>query len=82
VAVYGTSYQIDAVKKGKPYSPYLAGALTVMLLLRIPNQMCVAFTSSHGWYSVIGTIVGAMGFAYLAYVEVNQPLKKVSQKTF
>jgi uncharacterized membrane protein YebE (DUF533 family) len=40
-----------------------------MLLLRVPNQICVATKQSHGGYSVIGTIVGAVSFGYLAYVE-------------
>ena len=43
-----------------------------MLALRIPNQICVALKESHGWYSVIGTVVGAASFGYLAYVETQQ----------
>jgi hypothetical protein len=69
VAIYGTIHQVEAVRKGEPYSPALSIALTIMLALRIPNQVCVAQKISHGWYSVIGTVVGASGFAYLAYIE-------------
>lgn len=76
VAIYGTYHQIESVKSGEPYSPYLAIALTIMLLLRVPNQICVAFKEFHGWYSVIGTLVGAASFGYLAYVEYNQNNKK------
>ena len=72
VAIYGTYSQIDAVKSGKPFSPNLAIALTVMLLLRVPNQFCVAVREFHGWYSVIGTVVGAASFAYLGYTEYQQ----------
>ena len=79
VAIYGTFHQIDAVKSGKPFSPALAMALTLMLILRIPNQICVAFKESHGWYSVIGTVVGACSFAYLAYTEYKQSIKKNNQ---
>ena len=75
VAIYGTFHQIDAVTSGKPFSPALAVALTVMLVLRIPNQVCVAFKESHGWYSVIGTVVGAFSFAYLGYTEYKQSLQ-------
>ena len=56
VAIYGTYAQIQAVKTGKPFSIYLALSLTLMLLLRIPNQICVSLKESHGWYSVFGTI--------------------------
>ena len=72
VAIYGTYSQIDAVKNGRPFSPNLAIALTVMLLLRVPNQICVAQREFHGWYSVIGTVVGAASFAYLGYTEYQQ----------
>jgi hypothetical protein len=43
-----------------------------MLLLRVPNQICVATKEFHGWYSVVGTLVGAASFAYLGYVEFQQ----------
>ena len=67
VAIYGTMHQIDAVKNDKPYSVALSLSLTVMLLLRVPNQVCVALNQPEGWYSVIGTMVGATSFAYLSY---------------
>ena len=66
-SLYGTYAQIDAVKTGKPFSMALALSLTVMLLLRIPNQICVALQESHGWYSVLGTVMGAAGFGLLTY---------------
>ena len=68
------------MKNDKPFSPALAIALTVMLLLRVPNQICVATKEFHGWYSVVGTLVGAAGFAFLGYIEYQQSLKK--KKTF
>ena len=75
IAIYGTMQQIDAVKTGKPYSTALSISLTLMLLLRVPNQICVAMHESHGWYSVMGTVVGAASFGYLAFVEYHQKLK-------
>ena len=72
IAIYGTYRQIDAVKGGEPFSPALSIALTVMLALRIPNQICVALKESHGWYSVIGTVVGAAaGKRMLVFACVN-----------
>ena len=76
VAIYGTYHQVDAVQNNKPFSPALAVALTVMLLLRVPNQICVATREFHGWYSVFGTIMGAAGFAFLGYTEYQASLKK------
>ena len=47
-----------------------------MLLLRVPNQICVATKEFHGWYSVFGTLMGAAGFAFLGYTEYQHSLKK------
>ena len=79
VAIYGTVKQIDAVNSGKPFSVALSLSLTAMLLLRIPNQICVAFKESHGWYSVMGTVLGAASFAYLSWV-TYQHEKSVNSK--
>lgn len=68
VGIYGTMKQIDAVNSGKPFSVALSLSLTLMLLFRVPNQVCVALRESHGWYSVMGTLVGAASFAYLSWV--------------
>ena len=76
VAIYGTYHQVDVVQNNKPFSPALAVALTVMLLLRVPNQICVATKEFHGWYSVFGTLMGAAGFAFLGYTEYQASLKK------
>ena len=76
VAIYGTFHQIDAVKNDKPFSPILSLSLTAMLLLRVPNQICVAFKQPEGWYSVIGTLVGAASFGYLAYETYQQSKAK------
>lgn len=77
-AVFGSYSQIKALKEKKPFSPILAISLTIMLLLRIPNQICVAMDNNHGWFSVVGTLVGATGFAYLTYVSVEEA-KKMKQ---
>ena len=80
VAIYGTYHQVDAVQNNKPFSPALAIALTVMLLLRVPNQICVATKEFHGWYSVFGTLMGAAGFAFLGYTEYQAFIKEKKNK--
>ena len=80
VAIYGTFHQIDAVRNDKPFSPILSLSLTVMLLLRVPNQICVALKEPEGWYSVVGTLVGAASFGYLGYETYLQEKAKKSQE--
>ena len=67
VAIFGTVKQIESVQKGETASIALSLSLMIMLLLRVPNQICVAYESHHGWYSVIGTLAGAASFAVLTY---------------
>jgi len=74
VAIIGTYKQIESVKSGAGPSVALSLSLMIMLLLRIPNQVCVALESSHGWYSVIGTMFGAASFAVLTYYNYQAAL--------
>jgi len=76
VAIFGTIKQIDDVKSDKPSSVWLSLSLAIMLILRIPNQICVATRESHGWYSVLGTVIGAISFLYLTYVTYEHVNKK------
>jgi len=49
-------------------------------MLRVPNQLCVALNQPEGWYSVIGTLVGAASFAYLGYdTYIHEQTTKKSQ---
>ena len=44
-----------------------------MLLLRIPNQICVSLRESHGWYSVFGTVMGAAGLGGIVIGSLYDP---------
>lgn len=72
-AIFGTYMQINAMHTNEPNSIWLSLSLCIMLLLRIPNQICVSFIHHHGWYNVIGTVFGSISFAYLTYLtHINQ----------
>jgi len=68
VSILGTYKQIESIKRNVPYSPWLSISLVFMLLLRIPSQICVSLSESHGWFTVIGTLMGATGFSIVAYM--------------
>lgn len=80
VAAVGTYKQIESVQKGEPVSIALSLSLMIMLLLRIPNQICVAYESAHGWYSVVGTLFGATAFAFLTYFNYMAAKKYTSKQ--
>ena len=67
-AVFGTYKQIEALNENKKNSIWLTLSLTLMLLMRIPNQICLSFIHHHGWYNVFGTLMGSLSFAYLTYL--------------
>ena len=67
VTMFGTYKQIESINAGEPASLALSLSLMMMMLLRVPNQICVALESSHGWLSVVGSILGAMAFGILTY---------------
>ena len=67
ISIIGTGWQISSVRQGIANSPVLPVALTLMLILRLPNQFCVALNESNGWYSVAGTIASVIGYLILAY---------------
>ena len=81
VALYGTMKQIESVRNDKPASIWLSLSLAVMLLLRVPNQICVALNEFHGWYSVVGTLIGAASFLYLTYETYLASARKASKES-
>ena len=76
ITVFGTYKHIEAIKNNKPHSIWLSATLALMLLLRIPNQLCIALNISHGWYTVIGTMIGIFSFIYLTYITYEKNIKK------
>lgn len=68
VTFAGMAFQFNALTNDQPYAIWLPVSLALMMLLRIPNQVCVAFDSPHGWFSVIGSIIGLIGYVALTVV--------------
>ena len=83
VAIGGTYMQIESTIKGYPFSIWLSLSLTIMLALRLPNQICVAMREPHGWYSVFGTLIGVTSYAILFYFNLKnqKQMEKDKQKS-
>ena len=41
---------------------WLPIALAIMIVLRLPNQVCVAHEHRDGWLSVVGSVAGMIGY--------------------
>lgn len=80
IAMFGTYKQIDAIENNKPHTIWLPLALTFMLLIRIPNQVCLAMNQSYGWLTVFGTLMGVTGFAFLAFVTYKKSKENINKK--
>ena len=72
VTFAGMGFQFYSVLDDQPYAIWLPLALTLMMFLRIPNQVCVALENSHGWFSVIGSALGLTGYIALTIVTFNK----------
>ncbi len=68
----GMAFQFAAVANNQPYAIWLPVSLAIMMCLRIPNQICVALESSHGWFSVAGSIIGLIGYVALTIVTFDK----------
>ena len=53
---------VHNISKNKPSGPLIPIIFIIILLFRLPNQICVAFDDSHGWFSVATTIVSILTF--------------------
>ena len=62
VIIAGTSYNMYAASSGKETGLWLPLALAVMIILRLPNQICVAHNEKDGWLSVFGSTIGLISY--------------------
>ena len=79
-ALIGTGYQFYFVKTHKALSYSLPLSLAVMMLLRIPNQVCVARKESHGWLSVTGSVIAMITYIALSIVIYQESQKYEEEK--
>jgi len=79
-ALIGTGYQFYHVKTQKALSYSLPLSLAVMMLLRIPNQVCVARKESHGWLSVTGSVIAMITYIALSIVIYQESQKYEEEK--
>ena len=71
ISLFGVIYQIYCIKNKYLLSPILYICITLVILFRIPNQICVALEEKNGWTSVIGSIISCISFIYLSYLTYN-----------
>ena len=62
VIIAGTAFNMYASFNHKYSGLWLPVALAVMILFRLPNQVCVAHEHSDGWLSVTGSVIGMLGY--------------------
>jgi len=62
VIIAGTAFNMYASLNHKYSGLWLPVALAVMILFRLPNQVCVAHQHTDGWLSVIGSVIAMLGY--------------------
>ncbi len=71
ITFVGMGFQFYSVMDNQPYAIWLPLTLSIMMCLRIPNQVCVALKEPHGWYSVTGSVLGLIGYISLTLVTTS-----------
>jgi hypothetical protein len=81
ITAIGSFLQIKSLINNEPTSIYLSLSLVLFLLLRIPNQICVAINvGRHGWYTVIGSLFGVISFSVITYLEHKKNIEYNREK--
>tara|TARA_B100000686_G_scaffold328345_1_gene388238 strand:+ start:535 stop:831 length:297 start_codon:yes stop_codon:yes gene_type:complete len=78
-ALIGTGFQFYNVKTHKALSYSLPLGLAIMMLFRIPNQICVAWREPHGWFSVVGSAIAMVTYIALT-IMTHQESKKYEEE--
>ena len=76
VIIVGTSYNIYAAAHKKETGLWLPLALAVMIILRLPNQICVAHNVTDGWLSVTGSTLGLISYIATVIIILHYQNKK------
>ena len=82
IAVF-SGIQIYKLKSGDDTDSYwIPLGLTIMMILRLPNIICIALNDSHGWYIVIGTIITIISNSYITYlfIKYNKSNKHINHR--
>ena len=76
VIVAGTSYNMYAAANKKETGITLPLALASMIILRLPNQICVAHNEKDGWLSVTGSVLGLISYIATVIIILHFQNKK------
>ena len=76
VIIVGTSYNIYAASHKKETGLWLPLALAIMIILRLPNQICVAHNETDGWLSVTGSTLGLISYIATVIIILHYQNKK------
>ena len=76
VIVAGTSYNMYAAANKKETGLWLPLALAIMIIFRLPNQICVAHSEKDGWLSVTGSTLGLISYIATVIIILHYQSKK------
>lgn len=71
IAIF-SGIQISKLEKGEEPGYWVPLGLTLMMVLRLPNVICIALNDSHGWNVVAGTITALVTNAYLTHLIISK----------
>lgn len=70
IAIF-SGIQIYELKAGHRARYWIPLGITLMMVLRLPNVICIALKDWHGWYVVTGSIIALISNAYITHLMIE-----------
>lgn len=84
VALICSLIVISNISNNKPSGILIPIVFIIIFLIRLPNQICVAFDDNHGWFSVATTILSILIFigviGIIIYKKKHNVVNHISNK--
>jgi uncharacterized membrane protein len=75
IVIIFSGIQIYNIKKETQIHYWLPLSIAIMMVLRLPNIICVALNDSHGWFMVVGTIAALVTYSYITKISYDMSKK-------
>lgn len=67
IAIF-SAIQIYKLQNGDDSTYWIPLGITLMMILRLPNVICIALNDYHGWYVVVGSIIAIITNSYITHL--------------
>ena len=80
VFIIGAILEIKSIQDGKEWSVMLPSILLIMILITIPNQICVGLNDKDGFISVIGSVISIISYIVIIILTIKKRNENKTKK--